>query len=443
MTLKQSTLIIISFFPLSAWAQTNQDSISNNRWWNFHYQSTIITQAHPAFHAGYSGNNSLKSGDESNTSISSTLFFGAKMWKGAAVYFDPELSGGSGFSKTTGVAGFPNGEVYRVSNAAPQIYIARLYLRQIIPLSTETTNIDDAINQLPGKMPTSYLSLTAGKYSLMDFFDNNRFSHDPRSQFYNWALMGNGAWDYPANTRGYTYGLTFEVVKPEWALHYAAVLIPIKANGAMMDKKITRSNSQAIEFEHKYNLFGEKGTVHFITFLTQARMGSYTQSLDFATLHNITPNIDTTTAIGHTKYGFGINIEHSINSNVGFFLRSSWNDGHNETWVFTEIDRAISTGLQLNGNLWNRKEDHLSFAFLMNGLSKEHRNYLSAGGYGFIIGDGKLNYATECVAEVYYAFKLKNTAFTLSPDYQFILHPAYNKDRGPVNAFGIRAHIEL
>src|ERR1035437_8404989 len=220
MTLKQSTLIIISFFPLSALAQTNQDSISNNRRWNFHYQSTIITQAHPAFHAGYSGNNSLKSGDESNTSISSTLFFGAKMWKGAAVYFDPELSGGSAFSKTTGVAGFPNGEVYRVSNAAPQIYIARLYLRQIIPLSTETTNIDDAINQLPGKMPTPSLSLTAGKYRMMDFFDNNRFSHDPRSQFYNWALMGNGAWDYPANTRGYTYGLTFEVVKPEWALRY-------------------------------------------------------------------------------------------------------------------------------------------------------------------------------------------------------------------------------
>lgn len=275
MTLKQSILITVSLFPLLAWAQTNSDSISNRRWWNFHYQSTIITQMHPAFHANYSGNNSLKSNNESNTSISTTLFLGARIWKGAALYFNPELSGGSGFSKTTGIAGFPNGEVYRVSDATPQIYIARLYIRQIISLSKETTVIDDAMNQLSGKMPTSYLALTAGKYSLMDFFDNNRFSHDPRTQFYNWALMGNGAWDYPANTRGYTYGLTIELVKPTWAVRYATVLIPTKANGAVMDKKITRSNSQAIEFEHKYNLFGENGTIHFITFLTQARMGSY------------------------------------------------------------------------------------------------------------------------------------------------------------------------
>src|ERR1035437_1136550 len=196
MTLKQSTLIIISFFPLSALAQTNQDSISNNRRWNFHYQSTIITQAHPAFHAGYSGNNSLKSGDESNTSISSTLFFGAKMWKGAAVYFDPELSGGSGFSKTTGVAGFPNGEVYRVSNAAPKVYVARLFLKQVFSLDDEFENVTDDLNQIATRKPTSYFAIYAGKYSVMDYFDNNKYSHDPRTQFYNWALMGNGAWDY-------------------------------------------------------------------------------------------------------------------------------------------------------------------------------------------------------------------------------------------------------
>jgi high affinity Mn2+ porin len=443
MTLKKTILIIISVLPSLAWGQMNQDTISKNQWWNFHYQSTIINQIHPAFHADYSGNNSLKSSEESNTSITTTLYLGAKVWKGAAIYFNPELSGGSGFSKTTGIAGFTNGEVYRVSDPSPQVYIGRLYLRQIIPLSKETNAIDDAANQLAGKMPASYLSFTAGKYSVMDFFDNNSFSHDPRTQFYNWALMGNGAWDYPANTRGYTYGLTIELVKSVWALRYMAVLVSIKANGAEMDNKFTRSNSHAFEFEHKYNLFGENGTVRLITFFTQARMGSYTQSIAFAKSHNIIPNIDTTAALGHTKYGFGINIEHNINKNLGLFFRSSWNDGQNETWAFTEIDKTLSAGAQLNGNLWNRKEDCLSFAFLINGLSKEHRNYLNAGGYGFIIGDGKLNYGTECITEIYYAFKLRNTAMTLSPDYQFVLHPAYNKDRGPVNVFGIRAHFEL
>ncbi len=442
MTLKKA-ILIISFFPSLAWSQTNQDTISKNQWWNFHYQSTIINQTHPDFHADYFGNNSLKSSEESNTSITTTLFLGAKVWKGAAIYFNPELSGGSGFSKTTGIAGFTNGEVYRVSNSAPNIYIGRLYLRQIIPLSRETNTIDDAVNQLAGKIPVSYLSFTAGKYSVMDFFDNNSFSHDPRTQFYNWALMGNGAWDYPANTRGYTYGLTIELVKPEWAFRYAAVLVPIKANGAEMDKKFMRSNSQVFEFEHKYNISGENGIVRFITFFTQARMGSYAKSINFANIYHTTPNIDTTSALGHTKYGFGINIEHNINKNLGVFFRSSWNDGQNETWAFTEIDRALSTGAQFNGNLWNRKEDCLSFAFLVNGLSNEHRNYLNAGGYGFMIGDGKLNYDSEYIAEIYYAFKLKNTMMTLSPDYQFVLHPAYNKDRGPLNAFGIRAHFDL
>lgn len=438
------TFAVVCWFSISAslQAQTSKDS-TYNKGWNFHFQNTIIHQYHPSFHAKYSGLNSLNSESEANTSITSTMFFGARLWKGASAFYNPEISGGGGFSQSLGIAGFPNGEVYRISDASPKIYFARLYLRQVFGLSKEYQKVGDEMNQLSVYQPTSYLAITAGKFSIMDFFDDNKFSHDPRTQFFNWALMGNGAWDYPANTRGYTYGIVAELVKPKWALRLATVMVPITANGAMMDKNVFHSRSEAFEFEHKYNSGNQSGTIRLITFLTEARMGSYKRAIEWGEANHKAPVIDSTNTLGRTKFGFGINVEHNFNNDIGAFFRASWNDGHNETWAFTEIDRAISAGLQLNGIIWNLIDDKLGFALIVNGLSNGHRNYLKAGGYGFIIGDGNLNYQPEMIAELYYSFKLKDYPLWISPDYQFILNPAYNKDRGPVNAFGIRAHIEI
>ncbi|MDP4206561.1 MAG: carbohydrate porin, partial [Bacteroidota bacterium] len=342
-----------------------------------------------------------------------------------------------------GVAGFPNGEVYRISDANPHVYIGRAYLKQIIPLSKEYEKAEDKANQLSGPTPTSYISIAAGKYSIMDFFDNNTYSHDPRTQFYNWALMGNGAWDYPANTRGYTYGLTFELVKPEWAVRFATVMVPKTANGYIMDSKISRSHSETLEFEKRYNLNGQKGTLRMISFLNNARMGSYKEALQWGISHNQAPQVDSTHVLGNTKFGLGLNIEQQINKYTGIFFRAGWNDGKNQTWAFTEIDRTISAGIALNGGLWKRNDDTFGFALIANGLSKDHKNYLKAGGYGFIIGDGTLNYRPEMISEIYYSFRLSNYPMWLSPDYQLILNPAYNNDRGPVHALGIRMHIEL
>jgi Carbohydrate-selective porin len=341
------------------------------------------------------------------------------------------------------LAGFSNGEVYRVNDAAPKIYTARLFVKQVFSLSTDCQKVEDGMNQMSTNMPTSYFAVSAGKFSVMDFFDNNKFSHDPRTQFYNWALMGNGAWDYPANTRGYTYGIVAELVKPQWALRFTSVMVSTFANGPVMDNNILRSRSEALEFEHKYYIGSQTGVIRFITFLNEAKMGNYKKAIQWGTAHNIAPVVDSTNAIGRTKYGVGINIEHNLSDNLGLFLRASWNDGQNETWAFTEIDKAISLGGQLNGNIWNRNTDKLGFAILANGLSTDHKNYLKAGGYGFIIGDGKLNYQPEMIAELYYSFKPKAYPFWISPDYQFIINPAYNKDRSPVHALGIRAHIEF
>jgi len=423
-------------------AQTTKDSINNSNW-NFHFQNTVIYQYHPSFRAKYSGVNSLNHDAEGPTSITATLYFGVKLWKGATAFFNPEISGGSGFSETRGIAGFPNGEVYRVTDAKPKIYSARLFLKQVFSLSDKYELVEDGINQLPIYMPTSYFAVSAGKFSIMDFFDNNKFCHDPRTQFFNWALMGNAAWDYPANTRGYAYGIVTELVKPHWALRFSSVMVPTTANGAIMDKNILHSRSEALEFEHKYTIGNQSGTIRLMTFLTEARMGNYRKALEWGEAHHTAPVIDSTNVLGRTKYGFGLNIEHKFSNDLGLFFRASWNDGHNETWVFTEIDRAISAGLQLNGNFWNRNYDKIGLALLANGLSNEHRDYLKAGGYGFIIGDGNLNYQPEIITELYYSYKLKDYPLWISPDYQFIINPAYNKDRGPIHSFGIRAHAEL
>jgi high affinity Mn2+ porin len=436
-------VLLFVLIPFSGISQPVSDSLKKDQRWNFHFQNTVIGQFHPSFNALYSGTNSLQSAKEGEVSISATLFAGVKLWKGGEVYFDPEISGGSGFSSTRGVAGFPNGEVYRVSDPSPHVYIARLYYTQIIPLSDEKEYVKDGLNQLAGYRLASYLSISAGKYSLMDFYDNNQFSHDPRTQFYNWALMGNGAWDYPANTRGYTYGLTFELVKPEWALRYSLVTVPKQANGSQMDLNLKDAHSSALEFEHKYSIGNQNGTIRLLSYLTKARMGNYKEAIDWGIVHSASPVIDSVNKIGNTKFGFGINIEQPITENTGMFFRASWNDGLNETWVFTEIDRHASTGFVFKGSPWNRKDDYLGLALIANGLSADHKDYLKAGGYGFIIGDGNLTYRPEYIFEFLYSFRVTGYPFWISPDYQLIVNPAYNKDRGPVHAFGIRAHLEI
>jgi high affinity Mn2+ porin len=416
-----------------------QDTLKKERF-SFHFQQTIITQSKPAFTAKYTGANSLQTGSETESSITSTLYGGARLWKGAEAFFNPEISGGAGLSKTLGVAGFPNGETFRVGSASPSIYIARLYFKQNFEWGKDMDTLEAGPNQLGGLRSKRYFSITAGKFGMADFFDGNEFSHDPRSQFMNWALMDNAAWDYPANTRGYALGATTELGQPDWTLRFAFTLSTTEANGSVWDQKIGKANTQTLEFEKRYTLSGHKGTVRVLGFLNNGKMGNYQQAL---ALSPVAPNVDTTQAYGRHKYGFGINADQYLTDDFGIFAKLSYNDGHTQTWYFTEIDRSISFGAQLKGTSWKRKDDELALAFIGNGISAQHRDYLAAGGYGFIIGDGKLNYSTEMIAELYYKLNAYQNKFFISPDYQFILNPAYNKDRGPVNVFSIRAHVEF
>lgn len=413
-------------------------SLLNPNAWTLHTQATTVSQGYFAFHSRYSGPNSLPSTSEARTSFTSTAFIGRRLWKAGAVYFNPELIAGQGVNHTIGLAGYPNGEIYRVDDPSFNLVLARLYVQQVWGLSSQTEPVDVGQNQLPGEVAQERFTLVMGKFSLTDFFDLNAYSHDPRTQFLNWAVFTNGAWDYAADTRGYTWGIYGEYNRPLWALRIASVLEPRQANQLTLETRVGRARSENVEVEWRYQAGGHPGKLRLMSFINQAHMGSYEDALNQSPT---APDIIRTRDY-RTKYGFGLNMEQALTADLGFFSRAGWNDGKTETWAFTEIDHTAQAGLSLAGTRWGRQQDRVGLAMVINGLSAEHRAYLSHGGLGFIIGDGALNYAPEQILETYYAFHCWRY-LTLSTDVQGVRNPAHNADRGPVFIIAQRVHLEF
>ena len=442
-------MAISAVLPVSAQQNSNgallSDALLKDTGWSYHFQFTGILQGHPPIHAPYSGKNSLQSDYEQAYSVTSTLYLGRKLWKGAAIYFNPEMAGGSGVSSTLGIAGFPNGETFRIGDPAPTVYVGRIFLRQHISLDKDHFEyLTDDANQVRERVSTSRITLTAGKFSLGDFFDNNNVSHDPRSDFMNWALMNNGAYDYAANTRGYTYGFTAEYVRPGWTLRFGTALEPTYANGPELDWHYSKTNSENLEFEKRYTLHGHKGALRLLGYYNVNKAPNYNDAVA-AKLNGTDTTMDALIGkqYGSKKFGFGINADQELSSTVNAFMRLGWNDGKTATWAFAEIDNTISGGIRITGQSWNRTADNIGIALVSNGLSSGHRNFLNNGGYGFMIGDGKLpNYGRENIAELFYQVKLFNNLWGTA-DYQFVMNPAYNKDRGPVQVVAARIHIEF
>jgi len=425
-------------------AQTD-DALLRDSGWSYHLQFTGILQGHPNFHAPYTGQNSSTPQHERAYSVTTTAYLGRRLWTGAALYFNPEMAGGKGFGSTLGIAGFPNGETFRIGNPEPTVYVARIFLRQHIFLDREHyEDIPGDANQVAEHVSATRITLTAGKFSLGDFFDNNNVSHDPRSDFMNWALMSNGAYDYAANTRGYTYGFVAEYVRPGWTLRLGTALEPKYANGPGLDWHYTHTNSQNMEWEKRYAIHQRKGTLRLLAFYNTNKGPRYREVIA-AKLDGSDTSMDVIIgkAYDGKKYGFGINAEQELGSMLNAFLRLGWNDGKNATWAFTEVDNTISGGIRIYGKGWKRPSDNIGLALLSNGISRDHRDFLAAGGYGFMLGDGQLpHYGRENIAELFYqCHLLYNIWATL--DYQFVDNPAYNKDRGPIHVFAARAHIEF
>lgn len=435
--------IFLVLFLAFGWTLQAQDALLKDSGWNFHFQFTGIIQYNAPFQAPYSGQNSFLPQSASAFSVTSTAFIGRKLWKGASLYFDPEMAGGTGLSSTLGIAGFPNGETFRIGAPESVVYVARLFLRQQINLDPDNLDtLEDDINQVKEIVSKKRFTISFGKFGIADFFDQNTVSHDPRSDFMNWSLMNEGAYDYPANTRGYTGGLIVEYFTPGWVLRAGTSLEPTYANGPTLDFNWLKTNGETAEVERDYHLNGLPGAARFLLYYNTTKAPAY-QTVINEDQNGTDTSLDVIhgTAYGGKKYGFGINFNQSITRRLNSFFRLGWNDGKTATWAFAEIDNSVSGGLRYYGIGKNRMTDNVGLAFVSNGISSEHREFLNIGGYGFMIGDGKLpHYTRENIVECFYQVKLFDNLFG-SIDYQFVSHPAYNQDRGPVSLLAARVHV--
>jgi hypothetical protein len=402
------------------------------------FQTTYVWQRKYPFGAAYTGTNSLTPDIEKSYSFTATAALGATLWKGAEAYFDPEVAQGVPLSRLTGLGGFTDGEIARVSGPTPSFYAARLFLRQTWGLGGGREAVESDANQLAGSVERHRLVLTVGKLSVQDIFDDNAYSHDPRTQFLNWSLMTYGAYDYAADARGYSWGFALEYFDQAWALRAGRFMMPKETNGLALNPRIFASFGDQIELERSHTLAGQPGKLRVLAYRNQADMGGYRDSIADASASGATPDLATSRK-KRVKYGFGVNLEQSVSSSAGVFARASWNNGEAETFTFTEIDRSISVGALINGAGWGRAADSVGLAFVRNGISGPHRDYLAAGGLGFFIGDGQLRYQTENILEPFYSMGVAKEVW-LSVDFQRIFNPAYNADRGPVSVASARFH---
>ena len=316
-------------------------SVESERW-NLFYQATSIGQYHGTFHSPYSGPFSLQNYMERDVSLTTTLFLGLRLEKNTALYFDPEIAGGRGFSGVDGLANSSNGELPRVASATPKPYVARLYLSHDFGFGKEMESFESEENQLAGQRPLNRYTITAGRFTLTDFFDNNRYSHDPRTQFMGWAVMYNGAWDYPADVRGYTWGWVHEFHRRNWSFRYASAAMPRVANGLRFDRRLFRNRGDVFEGEYRYAVKKHAGTIRVLNYENHANAGDYAEAIRQAELSGSTPDITSTRRNGTLKYGFGLNLEQEVTKDIGIFSRLGWNDGKTESFAFTAIDRLIA-----------------------------------------------------------------------------------------------------
>jgi high affinity Mn2+ porin len=403
--------------------------------WNWHVQNTFIVQYHPGFPSRYRGPNSLSSANEVKETLSLDLLVGLRLWRGAEFHVDGLMWQGFGLTDTRGVDGFPNGEAFRLGTEAPSVNLPRVFIRQTIGLGGDEENVEDDLLQLAGKRDISRVTLTLGRMSAKDIFDGSSYANDPRTQFMNWSLMANEAWDYPGDSLGYITGFAAELNQPCWAVRYGFFQMPRVSNGTALDSHFLEAWGMVTEFEYRFAFATHPGAVRLLAFLNRAHMGSYDAAVNSPTRP---ADITATRAYRH-KYGFGLNAEQELAKNIGAFARLGWSDGQNEAWVFSDVDRTASLGISVKGQAWKRPNDTLGLAGVLNGISREHRDFFEAGGTGILAGDGALTYGLEEIIETYYDFNVWKTIH-VSLGYQFINHPAFNRDRGPVSVFSARLH---
>ena len=402
--------------------------------WSIHGQTTNVTQWHSAFTSPYSGPNSLDAKNRSAETTDVTLFAGVRPWQGGELYLNPEFDQGFGLSRSVGVAGFLSGEAYKLGSDTPHGRLNRLFLRQVFGLGGPSHAVDAGANQLAGSSPIDNLTVTIGKFSVVDIFDTNAYAHDPRGDFLNWSVIDAGAFDYAGDAWGFTYGAALEWTQSWWTLRGGYFDLSQTPGATELDN--FRQHEWVGELETRGQFLGHPGKYKFLGFLNRGDMGSYADAI------NLTP--PDTSQVRHfaSRTGYSVNVEQELASDLGFFFRASWNDGNQEAFDFTDINRSIAAGLSLKGNYWHQPNDTLGVSLVVNGISSAAQAYFANGGTGLLVGDGKLpHYGQEKIAEMYYSWHPEKYLM-ISCDYQYVENPAYNPDRGPVSVFGLRFHLE-
>jgi high affinity Mn2+ porin len=406
--------------------------------WNWHAQSTTVLEGHSRFTAPYEGIRSLPDINEARETVSFDLTGGVHLWDGAAAFADALVWQGYGLGNAVGIEAFPNGEAFRLGTRLPNITMSRLFVRQTFGFGGPQEAVEDGPLQLSGKRDVSRLTFTAGKMSAKDVFDNNAYANDPRSQFLDWSLMANNAWDFPADALGYITGAVAELNQQRWALRYGFFQTPRRSNGMALDLSVLKAWAMVTEFEWRYALGERPGTLRVLGSLNRADMGSYGDAVAAGTV----PADITLSRSYRTHLGFGLNWEQAVTRDLGLFSRLGWSDGKTEAWHFNDVDRTATAGLSIQGTGWGRPTDTFGLGGGFNGISRVHQQFLAAGGYGILAGDGALSYGWEQFLETYYSLGLTRWLHA-SVHYEFVANPAFNRDRGPVHVFGARVHFEF
>jgi high affinity Mn2+ porin len=407
--------------------------------WSVHGQTTYLQQYAFPFRAPYHGPNSLDPAAGRET-WDATFYLGWRVWQGAELWVNSEIDQGFGLSGTLGVAGFTSGEAYKIGANYPYTRLPRMFIRQTIGLGGETENTEAGANQFGGTQSKDRLVITAGKFAVTDVFDQNKYAHDPRTDFFNWALVDTATFDYAADAWGFTYGTAVEWYRGPWTLRAGLFDLSIVPNSTELDPTF-RQVQWVGEIERRYQLSGQPGKVAITGFVTQGRMGSFADAIRLA---NLTGEPADIAAVRHyqARSGLSFNLEQQLTPEIGVFARAGLAQGNIEPYEFTDVDKTIAAGAVLSGKLWGRADDTFGFGGVLNGISKEHEAFLDAGGLGILVGDGKLpNPGAEKIIEMYYGFPVFSLRATV--DYQFIINPAYNEDRGPVSVIATRLRYQF
>jgi high affinity Mn2+ porin len=427
--------------PPAGPGDTTSSGDSAPNWYSIHGQFTNVTQYHPAFNAPFNGPNSLNPGNTGRETTDATLFTGIRLGEGLEAYANTEVDQGFGLSNTLGLAGFSSGEAYKIGDKDPYVRLPRAFVRYTLDLGGEKQKIDDGANQVATAHTADNVTITAGKFGVPDIFDTNTYAHDPRADFLNWSIIDSGAFDYAADSWGYSYGGAIEWNQSWWSLRGGLFDLSRVPNS----RDLTRGFGQfelVTEAEERHEILDQPGKLKLLLYVNRGDMGDYSAALRLAEETGTTPNTALVRRYA-SRPGGALNFEQQIADDLGIFARASLNDGHEEAYEFTEINRSLAAGLALKGTRWDRPDDTVGFAGVLNGISNEARAYLAAGGIGILIGDGQLpQYGLEKILELYYKVTIVDGVY-FTADYQHVEDPAYDAARGPVDIFGYRLHLEF